>query len=50
MGMTYAVGNDVGVTVQTPLRVSVRGLVASEVPDDQGLVAGRRQEHVGAAK
>lgn len=38
-----------GVAVQTPLRVSVRGLVASEVPDDQGLVAGRGQEHVGAA-
>lgn len=48
MDITYAVGDDVGVTVQTPLRVSVRGLVASEVPDDQGLVAGSGQEHVGA--
>lgn len=47
--VTYAVGHNVGVAVQTPLGVSVRGLVASEVPDDQGLVAGSRQEHVGAA-
>lgn len=47
---TYAVGHNVGVAVQTPLRVSVRGLVASEIPDDQSLVAGRRQEHVRAAE
>ena len=46
--VTYAVGHNVGVAVQTPLGVSVRGLVASEVPDDQGLVAGRGQEHVRA--
>ena len=48
--ITYAVGHNVGVAVQTPLGVSVRGLVASEVPDDQSLVAGRRQEHVRAAE
>lgn len=32
------------------LGVAVLGLIASEVPDDQGLVAGGGQEHVGAAK
>lgn len=48
--ITYAVGDDVGVTVQTPLRVSVRGLVAGEVPDDERLVAGSGQEHVGAGQ
>lgn len=48
--MTYAVGDDVGVAVETPLGVSVRGLVAGEVPNDQRLVAGSGQEHVGAGK
>lgn len=37
------------VAVKAPLGVSVRGLVAGEVPDDQRLVAGCGQEHVGAA-
>jgi len=37
-----------GVAVQTPLGVAVRSLVAGEVPDDQGLVSGAGQEHVGA--
>lgn len=35
------------VTVERPLGVTVLGLVAGEVPDDQGLVTGRGQEHVG---
>lgn len=37
-----------GVTVQRSLGVTVLGLVAGEVPDDEGLVTGTRQEHVGA--
>jgi hypothetical protein len=45
---TYAVGDDVGVAVEAPLGVTVRGLVAGQVPDDQGLVAGTGQEHVRA--
>jgi hypothetical protein len=40
----------VGVALQAPLRVTVRGLVAGEVPDDQGLVAGTGQEHVRAGR
>jgi len=46
---TYAVGDDVRVAVEAPLGVTVRGLVAGQVPDDQGLVAGTGQEHVRAA-
>jgi hypothetical protein len=38
----------VGVTVQTSLGVSIGRLVASQVPDDQSLVTGGREEHVGA--
>ena len=47
---TYAVGDDVRVTVERALGVSVLGLVAGQVPDDEGLVARSRQEHVGAAR
>lgn len=36
-----------GVAVERPLGVTVLGLIAGEVPDDQGLVAGAGQEHVG---
>lgn len=36
------------VTLEGPLGVTVLGLVAGEVPDDQGVVAATRQEHVGA--
>lgn len=39
-----------GVTLQRALGVTVLGLIAGEVPDDQGLVARSRQEHVGAGK
>ena len=46
--MAYAVGHNVGVAVQTPLGVAVRGLVAGEVPDDERLVARAGEEHVGA--
>ena len=45
---TYTVGDDVGVTVQRSLGVTVLGLVTGEVPDDQGLVTRTGQEHVGA--
>lgn len=36
--------------MQTPLGVTVRGLVAGKVPDDQSLVARTGQEHVGAGR
>lgn len=48
MRKTYTVGNDVGVTVEGSLWVSVRALVTGEVPDDQALVTRSRQEHVWA--
>jgi hypothetical protein len=38
----------VRVAVQGSLGVTVLRLVAGEVPDDQSLVTGSRQEHVGA--
>ena len=36
------------VTVERALSVSVRGVVAGQVPDDQALVAGSREKHVWA--
>lgn len=45
---TYAVGDNVGVTVEAALGVAVAGLVAGQVPDDEGLVARSGEEHVGA--
>lgn len=45
---TYTVGDDVRVAVETALGVAVRGLIAGEVPDDEGLVSATRKEHVGA--
>lgn len=45
---TYTVGDDVGVAVERSFGVAVLGLIAGEVPDDQSLVSGSRQEHVGA--
>lgn len=45
---TYTVRDDVGVTVERSLGVTVLGLIAGEVPDDQSLVTGSGQEHVGA--
>jgi hypothetical protein len=47
--VTYTVRNDVRVALKRTLRVAVLGLVAGEVPDDQGLVARGGEEHVGAA-
>lgn len=34
--------------MERSLRVTVLRLIAGEVPDDQGLVAGTGQKHVGA--
>jgi hypothetical protein len=45
---SYTVRDNVRVTVEAALGVAVRRVVASQVPDDQGLVARGRQEHVGA--
>lgn len=42
-----AVRDDVGVAVERPLRVTVLGLVTGEVPNDQSLVSGSREKHVG---
>lgn len=36
------------VAVERSLWVSVRGVVACKIPDDQRLVAGSREKHVGA--
>ncbi len=44
-----AVGDDVGVAVEAAFGVAVGGLVAGEVPDDERLVTGAREKHVGAA-
>jgi hypothetical protein len=40
----------VGVAVEAPLGVSVRSLVAGQVPDDEGLVARTREKHVRAGR
>lgn len=37
-----------GVTVERALGVTVLGLVAGEVPDDESLVSATGEEHVGA--
>jgi hypothetical protein len=50
MESTYTVGDNVGVTVQRSLGVTVLRLVAGEVPDDQSLVTGSGQKHVGAGR
>lgn len=36
------------VAVEPPLRIAVLGLIAGEVPNDQGLVSAGGEEHVGA--
>ena len=48
MVWTYAVRDDVGVTLEAALGVTVGLLVAGKVPDDQILVATAREQHVGA--
>lgn len=44
----YTVRDDVRVTLKAALGVTVGLLVAGQVPDDQGLVATAREQHVGA--
>ena len=44
---TYTIRDNVRVTVKGSFWVAVRALVAGQVPDDQTLVAGPGQEHVG---
>lgn len=46
-GISYTVRNDVRVSVEGSLWVSVCGIITGQVPDDQGLVATGRQKHVG---
>lgn len=46
--MTYTVRHNVRVSLERALRVTVLSLVASEVPDDQRLVATGGEQHVGA--
>lgn len=43
---TYTVGDDVRMAMQRALWVTVSTLIAGQVPDDEGLVAGSRQQHV----
>lgn len=38
------------VTVEAALGVTVVGIIAGQVPDDQALVARSGEEHVGAVK
>ena len=45
---TYTVRDDVGVTLQRSLGVTVLGLIAGEVPDNQSLVSAGGEEHVVA--
>lgn len=45
---TYTVRDDVRVTLEAALGVTVGLLITGKVPDDQGLVAGCGQQHVGA--
>jgi hypothetical protein len=40
----------VGVTLERSLGVAVLGLVAGEVPDDQGLVSRGGEQHVGTGE
>jgi hypothetical protein len=43
---TYTIRDDVGVTVERSFWVSVRALIAGQVPDDQSLVARTGEEHI----
>lgn len=45
---TYTIGDDVRVASQRSLGVTVLGLIAGEVPDNQAFVSAARKEHVGA--
>lgn len=48
--VAYTVRDDVGVTLEAALGVTVGLLVAGKVPDDQGLVATAREQHIGAIR
>ena len=45
-----AVRDDVGVALEGTLGDTVGGIVAGQVPDDEGLVATAGEQHVGAAE
>lgn len=47
---TYAVRYDMRVAVKRSLWVTIRGLVAGQVPDDQRLVTRTGEEHIGVFK
>jgi hypothetical protein len=47
VGGDHYVLDEVGVTAERPLREAVVALLAGEGPQDDSLVAGGRQEHVG---
>lgn len=49
-GSTYAVGDNVRVTLERSLGVAVLGLVTGQVPDDEGLVSRGGEQHVGATE
>ena len=44
--VTYTVRNNVRVTVERSLWVTILSLIAGQVPDDERLVARTRQEHI----
>ena len=44
---TYAVRDDVGMTVETSFGIAVGAFVAGQVPDYQGFVTAAGEEHVG---
>jgi hypothetical protein len=48
--VAYTVRDDVRVALEAALGVTVGLLVAGKVPDDQGLVATAREQHVGAIR
>lgn len=48
-GWTYTVRHDVRVTVKASFGVAVVGVVAGEVPYDEGFVTAGGEEHVRAA-
>ena len=50
VGGDDAVADDVGVAVEAALRVPVGSVVTGQVPDDEALVTGTREKHVGAGE
>ena len=43
---TYAIGDNMRVTVQTTFWISVICVVSGQVPDDEGFVTAAGEEHV----